>query len=340
MNIFEYLGLSKYHRKEDKVTQLVKHWNEVVDKNKVGKHHVVQVKKDGVCSLTIIYDGTVSIFSRTGKMFTNTKEILSNIVVMKLPDGVYMGELWVPKSVCSLEQLSGLVNPNRVKPISDELKHVPSQMIMSWFDRIDIYSFTIGSSSLPYKERHNNLELMVDKARQAARESSQKVEVLPYTSTLVAWPPTLEAVTKAVHAAADLAIGGSATGYGEEGIVIRDLNAGWEAGHKGWRTMKIVRGVDYDLLCIGWEEGTGKYKGKVANLIFEWKGGKTIKCMLGRGWTHADAEEMFVCATAISKFGNPIGKVFQVYALEESSKGKLRLPKVGELRHDKNVADV
>ena len=37
---------------------------------------------------------------------------------------------------------------------------------------------------------------------------------------------------------------------------------------------------------------------------------------------------------------DPRGSIFQVYALEESSKGKLRLAKVGEKRHDKNKADV
>lgn len=57
--------------------------------------------------------------------------------------------------------------------------------------------------------------------------------------------------------------------------------------------MKIVRGVSYDLECVGIEEGTGKYKGKVANLIFRWKEGKTVKAMLGKGWTHHDAKQMF-----------------------------------------------
>jgi ATP-dependent DNA ligase len=133
---------------------------------------------------------------------------------------------------------------------------------------------------------------------------------------------------------------------GEEGIVIIDLDANWVAGHKGWRKMKKVRGVDYDLTCIGYEEGTGKYAGKVANLIFNWKDGTTIKCMLGKGWTHDMAEAMF-SAIEYSHMPNtgihpndPRGSIFQVYALEESSKGKLRLAKVGEKRHDKNKADV
>ncbi|QYC97019.1 ATP-dependent DNA ligase [Klebsiella phage IME184] len=97
--------------------------------------------------------------------------------------------------------------------------------------------------------------------------------------------------------------------------------------------------VSYDLTCIGWEEGKGKYKGKVANLIFKWKGGKTVKAMLGKGWTHEDAERMYHDIKHGGEL-NVIGKIFAVKALQESSKGVLRLPKAGELRHDKEEPDV
>ena len=86
----------------------------------------------------------------------------------------------------------------------------------------------------------------------------------------------------------------------------------------------------------------------MANLVFDWKGGETIKCMLGKGWTHDMAEEMFNVVNYAKGVGmehyehkdSPVGKIFQVYALEESSKGKLRLAKVGEQRFDKHTPDV
>ena len=108
--------------------------------------------------------------------------------------------------------------------------------------------------------------------------------------------------------------------------------------------MKIVKQVSYDLECIGVEEGEGKYKGKVANLIFRWKDGQTVKAMLGEGWTHQDASDMFEHYISDLTFAHsyglklgPVGKVYKVYALQESSKGKLRLPKVGERRFDKEA---
>jgi ATP-dependent DNA ligase len=122
---------------------------------------------------------------------------------------------------------------------------------------------------------------------------------------------------------------------GEEGAVFKTTDGLWRAGYRGVDIMKIVKQVSYDLECIGVEEGEGKYKGKIANLLFKWKDGQTIKAMLGEGWTHNMAEILYV--DWVSGDWSPIGKVYKVYALQESSKGKLRLPKVGERRFDKEA---
>ena len=314
MNIFQLLGLPEEHRKlSNKVTQLVKHFDEVPESRKRGKTFGVQVKKDGVCALAVVRDHMPIIFSRTGKKFTNTGNLCQHIAEMKLPDGVYMGEMLVPKHIASLEEFSGCVNPNRNKPLSHEFSQIPSLIEMHFFDLVSIESFIEGASQTSFIRRHSNLADRV-------QFGTKRVQVLEYT---------VYDTVEGIYDAFDFCVSG-----GEEGIVIRDLDAGWEAGHKGWRVMKLVRGVDYDLVCIGFEEGTGKYEGKVANLIFKWKGGKTIKAMLGKGWTHINAQQMFQNQLRLP------GTIFQVYALEESSKGKLRLPKVGELRHDKEEADV
>jgi ATP-dependent DNA ligase len=311
MNIFEELGLKKNHRKENKITQLVKHFDEVVAKNKVNKNYGVQVKKDGVCAITLIRNNNPIIFSRTGKKFTNTENLCSRIKELRLEDGVYFGEMWLPKSLASLEVVSGVVNPNRISALDKSKVHIPYNLDMAFFDLISIESFILGEDPESYYVRHKHLVGNV-------RGYNVGVEVLTYT-----FADDVEDMDSIIDA--DIA-------NGEEGSVIIDLNADWSAGHKGWRKMKKVRGVDYDLTCIGIEEGTGKYLGKAANLIFKWKGTKTIKCMLGKGWTHDDAAYFWT--------NPPIGSVFQVYALEESSKGLLRLPKVGEKRFDKDVSDV
>tara|TARA_R110000796_G_scaffold40420_3_gene100060 strand:- start:19609 stop:20682 length:1074 start_codon:yes stop_codon:yes gene_type:complete len=357
MNIFTHLGLDESYRKEAKVTQLVKHYDEVTEKNKVGKVYGVQLKEDGVCAITVVVDGVATIFSRTGRLFTNTGVLSSAISNRNLGDGVYFGEM-----VCdlvSLEVLSGVTNPNRVNPVtSDKPGYVVlNNLKMRFFDLLSIQDFVEGKSSSTYRLRSNDLAFRFmsnDLIKVAYGKSNSNPLIYTNSSNAVLSIipyQVVESENEMNHILNFLISGG------EEGIVIIDLDAGWEAGHKGWRKMKKVRGVDYDLMCIGYEEGTGKYAGKVANLIFNWKNGTTIKCMLGKGWTHDLAEEMFKCikasdyldrnATLVSvkenlryDFNNPVGSIFQVYALEESSKGKLRLAKVGEKRHDKNKADV
>ena len=328
MNIFEFLGLDALHRKDSKVTQLVKHFDEVTDKHKEGKQWGLQTKKDGVCAITIVSDSKVGVFSRTGKAFTSTDNIIESIKKLDFPDGVYFGEWWVPKDIASLEVFSGIVNPNRKSPLNQEKAFIVGQGTMSWFDAVTLEEFIDGASKRTFEERHEDLTNSFDYVDSLFGGFCDDVEVLEYV---------LATTREEIDLCLEFLVSG-----GDEGVVICNLEADWLAGHKGWRKMKLVRGVDYDLRCIGWEEGTGKYEGKVANLIFQWKGGTTIKAMLGKGWTHEHAEEMFVEATNPNYPSphDPTGHIFQVYALEESSKGKLRLPKVGERRFDKEKSDV
>jgi ATP-dependent DNA ligase len=333
MNIFTYLGLPADHRKPAKVTQLVKHFDEVTEKNKVGKKYGIQIKEDGVCAITVIHEGKVEIFSRTGKPFTNTEILKADITNRGFRDGVYFGEM--VQSHVSLEVLSGKVNPNRTQPLDEEGMNIVRNLCMRFFDLISIESFIEGASQTVYLKRYKNLVERINKGG-AIFGNTRNSPVSVIALKLVDDEHTIDSYHE------------RAVKFGEEGIVICDLAASWEAGHKGYRKMKKVRGCDYDLLCVGYEEGKGKYTGLIANLLFKWKGGETIKCMLGKGWTHQNAKDMFEAAEAAKQghtikgiqYSNPVGNIFQVYALEESSKGKLRLPKVGEQRFDKVNPDV
>jgi hypothetical protein len=312
-NVWEFLGKPKDYR--DKPVMLVKHIDEVPDSRKeVNLDYIVQVKYDGVYTMIVIHNGTIGAFGRTGKYQKEMGGILLGFN-SDMSDGVYIGELC--NDEFSLEQLSGVVNPNRVNPLrpSDSEIHKESYVIMH--DLIPINSFIKGEcetfpivrwghlrKELEYQDGENlilidNAVMTLEKAREYAKEMIK---------------------------------------LGNEGIVIKFMNTSWKAGHKGWKAMKIVRGVSYDLECIAWEEGAGKYKGKVANLVFKWKDGKTIKAMLGKGWTHDMAEQMY--KDIKESAWRVEGGIYEVYALQESSKGVLRLPKVGEYRHDKDEADV
>lgn len=307
-NVWEFLGLPKGHRPIGKVVQLVKHYDEVPDSRK-SFPLIAQVKRDGVFAMQVSYQGRHSIFGRTGLQLTN----VSHVVRDHLPDGVYIAELTC--DLMSLEQLSGCVNPNRVEPLSGDMLGKSKHFKMEYQDLIPLRGFIDGNWAMRYTERHLELCKLVGK------QNCLKYYIIVCENELQGFADECIAT-------------------GQEGAVFKH-DVGWEAGHKGWRSMKVVRGVSYDLECTGYEEGSGKYEGKVANLLFRWKGGKTIKAMLGKGWTHADAERLYsgTRAHGSGRANNPVGKIFKVVALQESSKGVLRLPKVREERHDKVIAD-
>ena len=317
MNVFEFLGKSADYRASNKVVQLVKHYDEV---NKNGKLHkkvsfpmFAQVKKDGVFAMLVMFNGQAQIFGRTGKKLSNVQHLEAQAMLRSIETGVYLAELCCDH--CSLEELSGAVNPNRTKPLSNEGLEIAGNLYMAYHDRLSICEFVSGHSHRTYSHRHADL---------SKRMYGTDYITLPYIE---------------VHSELELDLFADACiDRGEEGAVFKQ-DVEWLAGAKDWHAMKKVRKVEYDLQCINVEEGTGKYAGKVANLIFRWKGGKTIKAMLGKGWTHKDAEVMFNARFGVYNDDNPIGKIFRVKALQESSKGVLRLPKVGDYRHDKDTAD-
>lgn len=309
-NVFEFIGLPEDHRKVDKVVQFVKHYDEVPESKKTWPM-LGQVKKDGVYALIVVrIDKKVGIFSRTGKRYTNVYYIEDKIYCSNLRAGIYIAELC--NSECSLEELSGIVNPNRKKALTEKQNKLLMTMSLYFHDLISLESFISGCSPCSYKDRYAHLMCSLP---------NTVYNIIP-----------CDVVQDEEHF---LLLTQESIAKGEEGFVLKQPDEDWIAGHKGYRVMKKVRGVSYDLLCIRAEEGKGKYKGKIANLFFRWKDGKTIKAMLGKGWTHLDAEEMLTYKVLC-----PVGQIFEVYALQESSKGKLRLPKVGELRHDKTEPDI
>lgn len=315
MNCFEFLGLDEDHRAHP--VQLVKHRDEVPD-SKLTFPVYGQVKRDGIFSMVIVdKESQVGIFGRTGKKLMNVGGLESDIHSQGWPTGVYFGELQSMALDISLEMLSGVVNPNRTEPLDYLGQQLKAKLYIDFFDMMTIQGFIEGKTDVTFLSRHAALE----------RRLSLK---LPGNCTILP-------ITRLSDEEQVIAFAKKYIDRGNEGAVFK-LDCDWEAGHKGYRQTKLVRNVAYDLLCIGWEEGKGKYAGKVANLCLRWRGGKTIKAMLGKGWTHADAEQMFHDI----KLGGPlnvIGQIFTVKALQESSKGVLRLPKVGELRSDKTEPD-
>lgn len=118
--------------------------------------------------------------------------------------------------------------------------------------------------------------------------------------------------------------------HGGEGAVLRNPLAPYQPGKRNADIIKLKKGVSFDLKVIGLYEGKGKYKGVLGGLICQWKDGQTIEIS---GMTDAQRLEWWNEPSLI------VGKVVQVDAMCESSKGKLREPRFKGIRYDKEDGD-
>lgn len=317
MNVFEFFGLKADHRNHP--VQLVKHRGEVPE-SKLTFPCYAQVKRDGIFAAVCVLKGVVSIFGRTGKKLQNVEYLEKSYTVRNFPDGIYFGELQTMTVDMSLEMLSGVVNPNRVEALDYIGQQIKEELYIDFFDMMTISGFIAGKSDVTFVKRWEAL-----KRRLGQPLADLTDAILPLT------PCNNETEVDAFN--------DEQIRLGREGSVMKQ-DADWEAGHKGWRQTKLVRMVTHDLTCVGHEEGKGKCTGMVAKLIFKWKDGKTMKAGCGKGWTHELLTQMFHDIKHGGQL-NVIGKIFAVKGLQESSKGGgLRLPKFGELRHDKDVPDI
>lgn len=325
--IAEYLANTK------NPVQLVKHLDEVPDSKKQWPM-ALQLKYDGVYTLAVVIDGTAKLYGRTGlKLYWEADSILKErydpmdggaVPNPKLHDGVYVGEFC--NQMYTLGQLSGLLNPNRKKGWGDDdYNNMMGHSDIYMHDYLTFDELLGGHSERNYMERHKLLSELMFKAG---------LEYLVVKYDLVFSPE--EAQTKVDEF----------IGTGEEGGVLKALDADWVAGHKGYRAMKIVRGVSLDLRCVGVLFGKGKRAEQIAALEFEFKGNK-FKADLGKGWTDerrtglTDQYKNSYLWNADGSSASPIiGKIWEVKALDISSTGKaLRLPKVQRVRWDKEEPD-
>lgn len=318
--------IEEYLAKTKNPVQLVKHFDEVPE-SKINYPLIGQIKYDGVYILIAVSGGTVRAYSRTGKEYCHelydTYYFLS---LQDLEDGIYIGELVAP--TITLEELSGLVSTNRKAEWGTADIEAMEQSYVMLHDYLHFDEFLAGGSVRYYTDRYAELSrileiaqcslYLVDNAIISSKEDAEQ-----YADTHIK--------------------------LGHEGAVFKqDLD--WVAGHKGYRAMKIVRGLSLDLLCVEVEYGKGKREGQIAKLKFSYKG-NVFSADLGKGWTDERRIELTkayeagfhpVLTAAEQGCGepDPVGKIWEVKALQESSTGKaLRLPKVVRVREDKEEPD-
>jgi len=118
---------------------------------------------------------------------------------------------------------------------------------------------------------------------------------------------------------------------GGEGVILKNISAGYSEGKRNADLMKIKEEVTLDLLVTGMEIGEGKYCDTLGSLTVKSKNG--IEHSIS-GMTDTDRYAWWDSPDDI------IGKVVEVKAMKILSDGSLREPRFKAVRWDKNESEI
>jgi ATP-dependent DNA ligase len=268
---------------------------------------MVQLKMDGMRFNAVVRDGQCEFKSRNGK----TIDLLGNLEkeFVELANGidtVFDGELLVKDDSGTLNRQTGngILNKAGKGTITD----TEAAMVHATIWDIIPYMYFIDSHCpTPYKGRFARLK------------EADKISIVP--NFIVENIDEAQAKFKEYY------------DQGEEGIILKDMNAPWE-NKRSKSLIKFKGELECDLKIVDVEDGTGKYEGMLGALVCESEDG-IIKVKVGSGFNDEDRKKI--------KKQDVLGKVVAVkYNARIRSKHEdesLFLPIFVEIREDKDKAD-
>jgi hypothetical protein len=268
---------------------------------------MVQLKMDGMRFNAVVRDGQCEFKSRNGK----TIDLLGNLEkeFVELANGidtVFDGELLVKDDSGTLNRQTGngILNKAGKGTITDaeaSMVHATIWDVIPYMYFIDSYCPT------PYKDRFARLK------------EANRINIVP--NFIVDNIEEAQAKFKEYY------------DQGEEGIILKDMNAPWE-NKRSKALIKFKGELECDLKIVDVEDGTGKYEGMLGALVCESEDG-IIKVKVGSGFNDEDRKKI--------KKQDVLGKVVAVkYNARIRSKHEdesLFLPIFVEIREDKDKAD-
>jgi DNA ligase 1 len=254
---------------------------------KVRGRKQLESKLDGVRCITIVYpDGRANMFTRNGKELVNFPHILQQMQQM----AQHMEHAWVFDGEVMSDSFQDLMKQVHRK------SNVQSQdAVLYLFDNLSLEDFRNGVSSVAQQVRtavlrtwYDEFELMMPNVRLLGTE-------------------TVDMDTSEGQQRFDQ-LNNEAIAGGYEGIMIKDVNAGYECKRStNWLKLKPVITVDLTVMAV--EEGTGKNEGRLGALVCEGEhDGKNICVNVGSGFTDSDRDEIWIMRNQV------IGQVVEVKA--------------------------
>ena len=284
----------------------------------------VQLKMDGMRFNAIVdaNTNTVEYRSRNGKEVAVNNDLLDTAFLQMaknigMANVVFDGELVVVDEKGKLldrKTGNGILNKAVKGTISDDER---SQVRATIWDVIPLKYFQEGKCDVDYETRLGTVVTAVDNLGGNLNHLVSVVETTIADSLYKA-----QKLFETYHAA------------GQEGIILKTRDGIWE-DKRAKHQIKFKGELECDLICVGWEEGTGKNKGKLGALVLQSSDAK-VNVSVGTGLTDEMRSEL--TAKKVK------GKIVTVkYNARISSKNKgedsLFLPVFLEIREDKTTAD-
>lgn len=282
----------------------------------------VQLKLDGMRFNAIVKNGTVEFRSRNGKLLNLLGELEQEFLAIAGNDEVvFDGELNIMDTDSMQFMPRQVGNGILSKAQKGTLTTGEAKLIhASVWDWIPYKDFLNGVSDIPYRMRLNSLFTTMDGANFDKTEHRVgKVHKV--------WNKEVNSISEAQDVFEEL------LSNGEEGIILKDLNARWE-DKRAKHQIKFKGELECDLVCVDWAEGTGKNAGRLGALVLESACGK-IKVNVGTGFTDHDRDRIG---------RDVVGKVIAIkyngrIVDQRTGVSSLFLPVFVEVREDKDVAD-
>lgn len=273
---------------------------------------LVSEKIDGVFCLavkdvertSISVGQVVRIFSRTGEEYTSMNHIAS-----LLNDLMDVGDIII------FEACGPMGTPqSTVSGWARDTKEQHPELMAACHDHLTVDEF-INGGGRPYGTRLRDLSNIV-----AVRERTKGT----YWTIFKIAQKLVFSFEEALEYAEQVWANGG------EGAVLRNPEGTYQGGKRNADILKIKQGASFDLEVVDIYPGQGKYKNTLGGLVCRWKNDRVIDIS---GMTD---EQRILWWSIPSKI---IGKVVQVDAMCESSKGLLREPRFKGIRHDKTKGD-
>ena len=272
--------------------------------HKIKGDFVVSEKKDGNRVVVIKDNGIIKSFSRQGKPYEGLQEIESDILGLPIDNIVFDGELIADIQGSTIEVYAETTSKARSKGSNK------TGLVFHIFDVLDLKEFQNGKSlskCVARKSRLSNIFETYD---------------LPHCREV-----------KSLYIGGDLNEVGKwmswATEQGLEGLMV-NMDMPYVCKRSDV-ILKVKVMSTCDIKVIGFEEGTGKYKGKLGALVVDYKG---YSCGVGSGFTDVDREYIW------NNQEEYLNRVVEIQYFEESKNQQggisLRFPVFKKLRLDKN----